>query len=51
MHISEHADFLRKEDPKKLEKQFSKYITLGIEPASIPKMFDDVRNNILAMEE
>ncbi|MFQ6050402.1 MAG: 50S ribosomal protein L18 [Candidatus Hydrothermarchaeota archaeon] len=51
IHISEYAEVLAKEDPKKLERQFSKYLAASINPTDVPKMFDEVKHNILSMEE
>lgn len=46
-HIANYAKLLKKENPDKFKRQFSRYLSLGLDPENIPKDFEIVKNNIL----
>jgi large subunit ribosomal protein L18 len=45
-HIVNYAQLLKKEDPEKFKKQYSKYQKAKIDPEKIPKFFDQTKNAI-----
>ena len=46
-HISDYANRIKKEDPKKYESYFSGYLSNGVKPEELPKLFEDTKKKIL----
>jgi large subunit ribosomal protein L18 len=47
-HIAKYAQLLKKENPSKYKKIFSRYIKSKINPEDIPKIFEQVKKNIIS---
>lgn len=45
-HISEYAKILKKNNPDAFKKQFSQYLKKNIDPTSLPKLFNEVKEKI-----
>jgi large subunit ribosomal protein L18 len=46
-HIKQYAEFVKKEDKKKFEKEFSGYLKNGLDPTKIPEDFEKIKNLII----
>ena len=51
-HIAKYAELLEKTDPERYQRQFSQYLKKGLDPKTLPKHFEEVKNKIiLSFEE
>ncbi|MHA1616363.1 MAG: 50S ribosomal protein L18 [Candidatus Njordarchaeales archaeon] len=45
-HIANYARLLKKKDPEKYRRQFSRYLAQGLDPEKIPEVFEETLKNI-----
>lgn len=50
-HIAKYAELLEKTDPERYQRQFSQYLKKGLDPKTLPKHFEEVKNKIISSFE
>ena len=45
-HIARYAKLLKEQDREKFEKQFSRYLKMGLDPENLPEEFEKVKEKI-----
>ncbi|EHP69411.1 ribosomal protein L18 [Metallosphaera yellowstonensis MK1] len=49
-HVAKYAELLERQDPEKFKRQFSRYISRGLDPRELPSHFQEVLNKIKSSE-
>jgi large subunit ribosomal protein L18 len=49
--LSVYSSELKKTSPEKYEKQFSKYLKIGLNPEDLPKNFEEVKTKLMGSNE